>query len=262
MYIHWRDAWGEEAVQHFCQALLTPPPLCLAIMGNRETWLEQALQQGFEAVAGELSAYAVLLPTGTDVTSLPGFQEGAFSVMDQAAQTPIMALSIPQSGTILDICAAPGGKTSLLSQRFPTAKIFAIERQGKRIPRLQENLSRLKKANTHIIQGDALKLPFPDASVDAIILDAPCSASGILRRHPDAKFLHSENDVMALAQQQKQMLDEAMRTLKPKGALIYAVCSIHPKENASVLAGYPVLQQQRIFPSETHDGFFWAYLSK
>jgi len=262
MYASWRNHWGAEKTQAFCQALQQPPQLSLAVFENREAWIHQAEALGHTAEIGELSPYAVLLPTGTHVPSLPGFQQGAFQVMDQAAQHAVMALDIPQVGIILDICAAPGGKTALLSHRFPTSTIIAIERNQPRIPRLRENLQRLHTPNTHVLQADALRLPMPNQSVDAIMLDAPCSASGILRRHPDAKFLHHQQSIHMLASQQKLMLKEALRVLKPTGCLIYAVCSIHPEENEDVLLGQYLIQQNRLYPSVKHDGFFFASILK
>ena len=126
MYTRWRDAFGSDQVKQFCAALKLPPSLSMAVFGDRDEWIEQARDMGVTAVAGELSPYAVLLPTGTHVTSLPGFEEGVFTVMDQAAQAAVMALDIDHAGIILDLCAAPGGKTAMLSYRFPDARIIAV----------------------------------------------------------------------------------------------------------------------------------------
>jgi len=262
LYAHWREAWGQACVQQFSEALQQAPALSLACFDDRQTWMDEAKAQSLDAQQGELSPYAVLLPSGTSVSTLPHFEEGGFTVMDQAAQAAVMALHAPKHGIILDICAAPGGKTSLLAQRFPDAHIIAIERYAQRMPRLQENLQRVSCPQVQIMQSDALCLPFADNSIDAIMLDAPCSASGIIRRHPDAKFLHSQEDVRALSQQQQQMLHESLRVLKPDGCLLYAVCSIHPEENEDVLQGLEVLSSQRLYPSLEHDGFFYACIQK
>jgi 16S rRNA (cytosine967-C5)-methyltransferase len=257
MYTRWRDAFGPDQVQQFCATLKQAPSLCLAVFEDRDKWMKQVQASGITAVAGELSPYAVLLPAGTQVTSLPGFEEGIFTVMDQAAQAAVMALDIDQAEIVLDLCAAPGGKTAMLSHRFPDAQIIALELNARRMPRLQENMNRLSCGNVKIVQADALHLPMPDASVDAILLDAPCSASGVLRRHPDAKFLHDEISVQALSKAQAVMIDESLRVLRIEGQLVYAVCSIHPEENEQVtdsLSG----EKRRLFPSETHDGFYIA----
>jgi len=262
MYSLWRDAWDAEKVQDFCLSLQQPPRLCVAVFVEREVWIEQVHAIEIEAAKGYFSPYAVLLPAGTHVPSLPGFDEGAFTVMDQAAQMAVLALNVRDQGIILDLCAAPGGKTSLLKHRFPNSKVLAVELNAKRIPRLKENLKRLDADSVPVLQANTLSLPLADNSVDGIVLDAPCSASGILRRHPDAKFLHDKDAVDGLADIQRKMLKEAMRVLKKNGALVYAVCSIHPQENEHVLEGYKVSQQQRLYPCECHDGFFWASMTK
>jgi len=264
MYAQWRDAFGADAVHRFCDVLKQLPLLCVAVFVPREQWIAQAGEMGVKAVAGALSPYAVLLPAGVQVTSLPGFDAGAFTVMDQAAQAAAMAVNgIEADSLIVDLCAAPGGKSALLARRFPRARIIAVELSPRRIPRLQENLSRLHCENVTIVQGDALKLPFREASVDAVLLDAPCSAAGILRRHPDAKFLHDEADVEQLACMQRQMVNESLRLLKPECKMVYAVCSIHPQENEQVLAGVTgVSAMQRLLPDMDHDGFFHASIEK
>ncbi|MDQ6990957.1 MAG: transcription antitermination factor NusB [Mariprofundaceae bacterium] len=262
MYALWRDAWGAEITQDFCNHLQHQADLSLAVFEHRETWIQKSQQQGLSPETGELSPYAVLLPTGTCVPSLPEFDDGAFQVMDQAAQDAVMALDVSQDGLILDICSAPGGKAALLAHRFPTSHIMAVELNAKRLPRLQANLKRLQINHVTVLQANACHLPIPNESVDAIMLDAPCSASGILRRHPDAKFLHHQQHISTLAQHQKDMLQEAFRVLKVGGTLIYAVCSIHPQENEQVIEGFNIVEQKRLYPSLHHDGFFWAKIVK
>lgn len=259
IYNNWRDAFGAEQVLEFSEVLKQTPPLCLAVFEDREGWIAQVQAMGINAEAGVLSPYAVLLMTGNDVMSLPGFDEGRFTVMDQAAQAAVMALQLSRpDALIVDLCAAPGGKTALLSKRFPQASIIAVELNEKRIPRLCENLQRLQCRNVTIIRADAGKLPLGNKSVDAVILDAPCSASGILRRHPDARFLHDGSEVEKLALVQQLLLQEAIRVAKNDAGLVYAVCSINPEENEQVLAGVEVMKSERLFPSSTYDGFFFA----
>jgi 16S rRNA (cytosine967-C5)-methyltransferase len=264
MYASWRDAFGADDVQNMMQACQQPADLCVAVFKHRNQWIEQAEQQGLEAVEGDMSPYTVLLSAQTNVTMLPAYAEGGFIVMDQAAQAATLAINLAdETGFILDLCAAPGGKAALLAKRFPKAKVTAVELNAKRIPRLQENLNRLKLKNVEVIQADASALPYADSSVDAIMLDAPCSASGTLRRHPDAKFLHDKKSVTQAAKLQKLLLTEALRVLKPSGTLVYAVCSIHPQENEAVVNQFQGVQStQRLLPSPTHDGFFFAQIIK
>lgn len=263
IYASWRDVFGADVVVAIAEANLRKPELALAIFDDRDAWIQQALDAGFEAKAGELSDSAALLPAGTDVTALPGFDAGAFTVMDQAAQQAALALDVPEGGKVLDLCAAPGGKTALLARRHPGSQVTAVELSEKRIPRLEENLERLKASNVTVVQGDATSLEFADDFFDAILLDAPCTASGVIRRHPDAKFIHDHDSVVRHAELQKRMVAEALRVLKPGGQLVYAVCSIHPEENEQVVEGCSALQScERLFPTETHDGFFVARLAR
>ncbi len=264
MYTSWREAFGADTVQDMMQACKQPADLCLAVFKHRTAWIEQAVAQGFEATEGELSPYAVLLDAKTNVAKLPGYAEGEFIVIDQAAQAATLGVCVSEEkGHILDLCAAPGGKTALLAKRFPKANVTAIELNPKRIPRLQENLKRLDIENVEMMQADATHLPYKDNSVDAMMLDAPCTASGTLRRHPDAKFLHDKESPEQVAVLQKELLTEALRVLKPSGSLVYAVCSIHPQENEAVVNAFHGVQStQRLFPSLTHDGFFFAQIIK
>ncbi len=269
MYSQWRDTFGREVTGLFTQALQQAPNLCVAVLGERECWMEAVRAQGITTEAGELSPYAVLLPSGIEVTSLPGYREGAFTVMDQAAQAAVMALpDLPDGAVLLDLCAAPGGKTALLAHRFPKTVIIAVELNPRRIPRLQENMQRLGCGNVSIIQADVRLLPFADTTVNAVFLDAPCSASGVLRRHPDAKFLHDNESVERIARHQLCLAQESLRVLKGKATMLYAVCSIHPAENEQVIeqltASVDMEKQasQRLFPSLTHDGFFFSVLEK
>lgn len=261
MYAQWRDAFGADVVQSFCHALQQPPKLSLAVFVGRHDWIAQAQDLGLEAEVGQLSPFAVLLPTGTDVTALPGYEQGDFTVMDQAAQAAVMSLDLATDSDqlIIDVCAAPGGKTALLAHRFPKARIIAVELNAKRLPRLQENLERLHCSHVEVVQGDALQLALKDHCADAVFLDAPCSASGILRRHPDAKFLHDAANVEVLSSIQRRMIHQSLRLLKPGSKMIYAVCSIHPQENEQVLSNLDgVSAAQRLFPDTQHDGFFHA----
>lgn len=264
IYASWRDTLGADTVQDMMQACKQPADLCLAVFNNREAWMNRATQQGFNVGKGELSPYAVLLDASTHVSQLPGYAQGEFTVIDQAAQAATLPLTLThETGHILDICASPGGKTAMLAKRFPKAKVSAIELNPKRIPRLQENLKRLNIANVEVVQADATHLPYKDNSIDAIMLDAPCTASGTLRRHPDAKFLHDKEAPHQAATLQKELLDEALRVLKPRSSLVYAVCSIHPQENEAVVNQCKGVQKiQRLLPSNHHDGFFFAHFIK
>ncbi|MDQ6962698.1 MAG: transcription antitermination factor NusB [Mariprofundaceae bacterium] len=278
VYKTWRDAFGLETVKAFSVFLQTPPPLTVAVLiGSREDWIAACQQQDIEAKVGSHSPWAVILPLGTFVADLPGYDDGQFMVMDQAAQMSVGVLN-KASKRHLDLCSAPGGKMIVASKQLSDAHIVGVERTESRLPRLQENMLRMQ-STAKLVHADALQLPFADQSFDSVLLDAPCSASGIIRRHPDAKFLHSLNDAAQLAKRQFRMLEEAIRVCRPGGQIVYAVCSLHPQETEAVVkqvqdrcdplalpSDLQALQVSegmvRLFPNEEHDGFFIANLTR
>ena len=173
----------------------------------------------------------VRYPAGTRVAELPGFEAGAFWVQDAAAALPAMLLDAKPGERVADLCAAPGGKAAQIAAAG--AELFAIERDSNRILRLRENLDRLGLA-AHIIQADATTWQ-PDEKVDAVLLDAPCSATGTIRRHPDVPHLKRQKDVLASAAQQRALIAAAAAMLRPGGRLVYAVCSLQPEEGPGAL---------------------------
>lgn len=168
-------------------------------------------------------------PHGTRVTTLPGFVEGDLWVQDAAASLPARLLNGQKGERIGDLCAAPGGKTAQLA--MTGADVTAVESHPGRLGRLRENLTRLRLDVT-TVQADAGDW-HPDAPFDAILLDAPCSATGTIRRHPDVMHLKRPRDIQALVIQQDRLLEAACGMLRPGGRLIYAVCSLQPEEGAA-----------------------------
>ena len=212
------------------EAHLGEPPLDLSVLREPERW------------ANELGAE--ILPTGTLrrrsgglVEALPGFDAGAWWVQDAAAALPALMLGPLKGKRVLDIGAAPGGKTAQLAAMG--AKVTALERSPRRAEFLVRNLGRLT-LDAEIVVADALEWQ-PAAPFDAILLDAPCTATGTIRRHPDVPWAKSPADVQRLAEVQGRMLEAAVPMLKPGGTLIYAVCSLQPEEGpqrmAALLAG-------------------------
>jgi 16S rRNA (cytosine967-C5)-methyltransferase len=176
---------------------------------------------------------AFILSKGYDITSLPGFDLGWFAVQDGAAQLAAHYLKPEQGESILDCCAAPGGKTCHLIEFQPNiAKTVALEIDEKRSLRIQENLVRLGH-NADIVVGDASTPEkwWDGQLFDRILLDAPCSATGIIRRHPDIKWLRKAKDIEVLVNLQKQILDAIWPLIKPGGTMLYVTCSILPEEN-------------------------------
>ena len=277
----WPDEWHTIVAQNNL-----PPPMSLRIdthQIDRQAYLTQLQQQGLTATAHSQVTCAIRLDNPVDVHELPGFAQGLVSVQDAAAQLAAPLLD-PQAGErVLDACAAPGGKTLHLLQQQPAlAQLLALDADAQRLQRVQQNLDRAG-VSAHLQQGDAGRpedwwdgLPF-----DRILLDAPCSATGVIRRHPDIKLLRRPQDLPRLAQTQAQILDALWPLLKTGGMLLYATCSVLKIENAQQIQTF--LQQhadarcqplptgwgheqhcgRQILPGEQDmDGFFYALIYK
>jgi 16S rRNA (cytosine967-C5)-methyltransferase len=222
-------SWGREA-------------RAIAEAHQHEAALDLTLRPGAEAPPGgvELPTGSWRYPAGTRVAELPGFAEGAFWVQDAAASLPARLLAAGAGERVADLCAAPGGKTAQLVAAG--AVVTAVEQSAARLGRLRENLARLGMA-AEIVQADATAWR-PAAPLDAVLLDAPCTATGTIRRHPEIAHLRRPRDVAAMAEAQGRLMEAACAMLRPGGRLVYAVCSLQPEEGpgvvAAALAGLPL----------------------
>jgi 16S rRNA (cytosine967-C5)-methyltransferase len=220
----WRQAWGMKAIDAARAAIAAPPPLDLTLADPSATADWAGRLGGVSLAPGH-----VRLPAGTHVTELPGFAEGAWWVQDIAASLPARLLGPGEGRTVLDLCAAPGGKTMQLAAAG--WRVTAIDLSESRLARLRENLARTHlEAETAV--GDALT--FSTDPLDAVLLDAPCSATGIFRRHPDVLHRATDRATRDLAAQQSEMLAHSAELVKPGGTLIYAVCSLEPAEGEAI----------------------------
>lgn len=216
-------SWGSdaraiaEAHQHEAPLDLTLGPETLAPEGGMR-----------------LPTGSVRYPAGTHVAIVPGFAEGRLWVQDAAAALPVVLLTPRPGERIADLCAAPGGKTAQLAAAG--ARVTAVERDPARLARLAENLARWRLEAT-LVQADVLHWT-PPALFDAVLLDAPCSATGTIRRHPDVPHLKRPGDIALLCDAQDRLLAAGGRMLRPGGRLIYAVCSLQPEEGAARLAAF------------------------
>ena len=208
-------SWGETA-------------RAIAMAHQHEAPLDLTLVPGRTPPAGgmTLPTASVRFPASTDVTALPGFALGDFWVQDAAAALPARLLRVRPGEPVLDLCAAPGGKTMQLAAMG--GQVTALDKDKARLTRLRENLTRTGLA-AEIIAADAA-IYRPDEKFPAILLDAPCSATGTIRRHPDIPHLRRPKDIDALTALQDQLLDAASSMLAPGGRLVYAVCSLQPAE--------------------------------
>jgi 16S rRNA (cytosine967-C5)-methyltransferase len=226
LFESWSAAYGRQGARAIAAAQLTEPPLDLSVREDAEGW------------AGKLGA--TLLPTGTlrlpagrgDVTALPGYDEGAWWVQDAAAALPAKLLGAVEGKRVADLCAAPGGKTAQLAAAG--AEVIAVERDDSRIERLWGNLERLR-LKAEVVSADAAEWR-PEGRLDALLLDAPCTATGTLRRHPDIAWLRRPADPGKLAKLQDRLLRHAAALLEPGALLVYAVCSLQPEEGPERIA--------------------------
>jgi 16S rRNA (cytosine967-C5)-methyltransferase len=219
----------------------------IATAHQTEAPLDLSLKRGAALPPGGvlLPTGTVRLPAGTRIADQPGFAEGDFWVQDAAAALPALLLAPRPGERIADLCAAPGGKTAQLAAAG--ADVTAVESSEKRLPRLRENLARLK-LKASIVQADAMTWR-PETLFDAILLDAPCSATGTIRRHPDLPFIKRQQDIKSLTAGQDRLLEAATAMLRPGGRLIYAVCSLQNEEGAQ--RANPGLEPFPFTPDET-----------
>ncbi|WP_176592509.1 RsmB/NOP family class I SAM-dependent RNA methyltransferase [Sphingobium sp. EM0848] len=225
----WAGQWGEAMPQAAAHAYAVRPPVDLTLRDPAQTahWAEQLNGQSF-------APGHVRLPEGANIPDLPGFGEGAWWVQDLAASTPARLLGMGEGRHVLDLCAAPGGKTMQLAAAG--WRVTAVDQSKKRLERLSENLTRTG-LSAEIVQSD-LRTWTADAPADAILLDAPCTATGIYRRHPDVLHRIGPRQIAELAELQAELLTRAAQWLKPGGTLIYATCSLEQAEGEEQVAQF------------------------
>ncbi len=221
----WEQAWGREAVEAAARLIAQPPPLDL----NFASPDAPPELEGASLMPGHLR-----LARGTHVPGLTGYGEGKWWVQDISASIPARLLGRGEGRTALDLCAAPGGKTMQLAAAG--FAVTALDASESRLARLVENLARTG-LEARTVAADIMRWQ-PDAPVDAILLDAPCSATGIYRRHPDVLHRVRPKAIAELAEVQKAMLARAADWLKPGGTIVYSVCSLEPQEGEAVAEAF------------------------
>ena len=302
-----KAAWPEQA-ERIVSNNNTQAPMTIRVNprhNQRESYLQQLKQKGIHAKLCEFSTCGIQLDKPCSVEKLPGFAQGHCFVQDEAAQLSATLLDVQPGDRVLDACAAPGGKTTHIAELQPDLKaLVALDADEQRVIRIHENLQRLAlTAEVHAqsledftkqyLQPKADDDTIEDASdnnndhkndtplFDRILLDAPCSAVGVIRRHPDIKWLRKRTDINALAETQLMLLKTAWTLLAPGGTLLYATCSILPHENERVVNaflaeqndakeqvldvtwGQPASVGVQLLPQKDgHDGFYYAKLVK
>jgi 16S rRNA (cytosine967-C5)-methyltransferase len=279
------NQWPGQSADIF-EANNGQPPMTLRVNSartNRDEYLQLLAGEAIEAHPGKLSPEAVILAQPRDVTLLPGFAEGLVSVQDEAAQLAAHLLQARAGDRVLDACAAPGGKAChILEIQDGLEELVAVDVEQPRLARVEENLQRLA-LSAKLLCADAGELQArlgPD-SFDRILVDAPCSATGVIRRHPDIKLLRRADDIDRLAQLQLRILRGLWPLLRPGGTLLYATCSVLEQENSRVVAAFldseadaneseislptavPVAHGRQLLPTEQGpDGLFYALVHK
>jgi len=279
-----QDAWPDD-YQTLLAADDEPAPMALRVnLGRigRDDYLAELAEQGIEADASTVCDSAVVLKQAVGVEQLPGFTEGWVSVQDVAAQWAASLLDVHAEQSVLDLCAAPGGKTAAILERQPHIRLLAVDVDAQRLQRVRDTLTRLGlAAETQVADASRAEDWGEGRRFDRILIDAPCSGLGVIRRHPDIKLLRRASDIDALQNLQASILDAAWPLLAPDGVLLYATCSVLKRENelqiAAFLARHPdacempltdhVGQQrphgrQILTGDEGMDGFYYAKLHK
>jgi 16S rRNA (cytosine967-C5)-methyltransferase len=223
----WSQAYGEPTARGIAEAHLAEPPLDLSVRAEPELWA--ATLGGAVLPTGSVRRPAEL---GGAIEALPGYADGAWWVQDAAAALPARLLGDVAGKTAIDLCAAPGGKTAQLAAAG--ARVSAVDRSAQRLQRVRDNLARLR-LTAELVAGDAATWR-PQALADAVLLDAPCSSTGTVRRHPDVLWQKRPEDVAALTAAQDRLLRAAAEMLKPGGLLVYCVCSLQPEEGSPRVA--------------------------
>ncbi|WP_339050355.1 16S rRNA (cytosine(967)-C(5))-methyltransferase RsmB [Rickettsiella endosymbiont of Xylota segnis] len=283
-----QQAWPNEW-QTILAANNHLPPMSLRVNFlkiTRKDYMQKLKDKDITGHLSELSATGIILDESSPVIKLPGFMQGEVSIQDTAAQLATSLLLLKPGQTVLDACAAPGGKTThILESQSDLLSCVAVDSDAIRLSKVKENLNRLSLSDTKVqllcAKAQNLKSIWKEGLFDRILLDAPCSGTGVIRKHPDIKLLRREEDIVKLAEQQYQLISSLWEILKPNGILLYVTCSVLPEENSDVLIRFlslhadakeEVLDEtwgvacsvgRQIFP-QIHgpDGFYYARLRK
>ena len=279
-----QQAWPEQW-RDIVAANNQRPPMTLRINRrhqDRTAYLSELHDLGIDATPSIHAPEAITLATPLGVEQLPGFREGRLSVQDAAAQLAAHLVDAQPGQRVLDACAAPGGKTGHLLELYDNIELVAIDQEPSRLERVAENLQRLGLGATLLAAdaGDPARW-WDGRPFDRILLDAPCSASGVIRRHPDIKSLRRPEDIDNLVTQQRRLLNALWPLLAPGGMLVYATCSVLPQENHLQISafldetrsarnvpiaaawGEVVTAGRQLLPgSDNMDGFYYACLVK
>lgn len=286
---HFQQDWAENW-QQIAETNNQHPPMTLRVncrQLSREEYLQQLVSANIAAIATPHTENGITLEQPIDVSQLPGFTQGWVSVQDASAQWAAKLLDVPPQATVLDACAAPGGKTAHLLETYSIKRLTVLDNQAERMAAIEQGLQRLK-----LFDNQTVQLQCADASepqqwwqgelFDRILLDVPCSATGIIRRHPDIKYLRQPTDIKTLVATQAKLLHTTWQLLKPQGKLLYVTCSVLKAENVNQIQQFiathadaqlfplpeitplttPCAVGSQVLPHSFFDGFYYACLVK
>lgn len=238
----WLNHYGKESAERIALAHQAPPPLSIAVKGDISHWAEKLdAHHLFKNIL-------VRKNHSGSVKLLPGYEEGEWWIQDPAASLPALLFDSLEGKTVLDLCAAPGGKT--LQMAHMGAHIIAVDQNINRLAQMQKNIERLDMTKqVDIVQADILTSDFDNKKFSSILLDAPCSSTGTIRRHSDILFLKTAKDIDHLIPLQRTMLEKAWSLLEVDGKLVFSVCSLDPREG---------LDQMRSFLDDHHDASLYT----
>ncbi|MCB1645558.1 MAG: 16S rRNA (cytosine(967)-C(5))-methyltransferase RsmB [Pseudomonadales bacterium] len=275
------EAWPEDANDIFAANQSRGPMVLRVNLSriSREDYLNLLHEQVIDASAGDLTSASIYLEQPMEVSQLPGFDNGLVSIQDEASQLAATLLNCQKDDQVLDCCAAPGGKSCHILETSSDIRLTALDVSAERLELVADNLARLS-LSAELVATDFLDWQ-SDQMFDRILLDAPCSATGIIRRHPDIKLLRRASDIPELQQTQVRLLEKAWQYLRPGGFLLYSTCSVLPAENESVIEqfqgsnravmidkigadwGKPLSFGRQLLPRvQKNDGFYYARLRK
>ncbi|WP_236588239.1 16S rRNA (cytosine(967)-C(5))-methyltransferase RsmB [Tumebacillus amylolyticus] len=244
----WETTYGRETAEAICIANNVRPKVTLRVNSHRLTrdeLLQQLLDAGVQAHASEVSPYGVLLDQGLDVAKLPAFQEGLCTVQDESSMLVAQALAPEKGMRVLDCCAAPGGKTTHLAELMgDEGEVFAVDIHEHKIELIFNVADRLGLQSITAQAGDIRDVVGEAGQFDSILLDAPCSGLGVIRRKPDLKWGKVPGDIAEIAGIQRDLLHTVAGALKPGGVLVYSTCTVAPEENEAMIAEFLALHPE------------------
>lgn len=253
----WLDHFGDRKTAELCATDNLPPPVTLranSLKVSRDALIEHLHAEGVEAEAADGDEAAVRLHTPKPLDQLEAYARGEFYVQDVTAMRVVRLLDPQRGERVLDLCAAPGGKTSHCAELMNnTGRIVACDLDAERLDVLAQNMARLGITCVESARCDARHAPklLPTGSFDRVLLDAPCSNTGVLRRRAEARWRVREEDIESLSARQAELLEAAARMLHPSGALVYSTCSIEPEENDRAVRRFLSLHGEFVLETET-----------